>query len=499
MMEPAARRVALLRAELEAAEAELRVAKEAEVAKAASKQLPWLQEALDKQKEVANMLQEIGIWADQASDAGSTMCPTPSPTEPVPPPTVPGLKFLKPSAEPLPKVPMEVDDEVATVIFSDTTKVPSQTDGDSGPEEISDNETLTSRRSSCRTRSQKGANAKKKNAKRMEEFLRKKGLVPHHNTFDQKELALLRVQQATGKRGTEALETQAAVVEKQTADKDTTTTMRKCMEMPPDFNFDRPCDEEFTRQKALINAEAIKKGCCNICGGVAVYGPEDAHLRGGRHLTSLCVMAKLNQLMGAGRGGVDSRVYKAGLFVEANTPVQYTTVADYWGVHLNHFPRAAFQLAFSEGVKVKSRKSRPATLVSRSDILATNLCIVNYEGASTGVYDNSVDSRHMLCWPHSFPLSFPQRSQLWPLVLLSLKPEVQAEHQVIGGAGDDEFDPCSTGGELYMNMDDAEYYATHTPQDGWVDVDGKCVWAVCAYQATDSPPQAWPIRLRVNK
>jgi hypothetical protein len=83
---------------------------------------------------------------------------------------------------------------------------------------------------------------------------------------------------------------------------------------------------------------------------------------------------------------------------------------------------------------------------------------------------------------------------LWPILLLSLKAETAARHHIVATDvpdKDPDHEPCEIKGDVIVEANSCKQV------DGWDN--GRCMmWAVCAYQATDDPPSAWPIKLRVG-
>ena len=270
--------------------------------------------------------------------------------------------------------------------------------------------------------------------------------------------------------------------------------LRRWTAMPEDYDYAKPVGKEIEWHKKLINDACVIAGFCNLC-GTQVWDKTDTHFGGRRHQTALSVMGYLNVLCGMPSGGPAGRRYTEGLHVPANTSVDWLQITAYWGMHLEKFGKAAFEKSFRNGVYIKSRRSKPRELVPQCDILGASVTVVNYEGAGEGLYKG----KHRMLFPQSFPTSYPEPVQLWPIVLLSLKPEVALRHQVVAD-DDPEYDPCKTGGVVHVdtdNMDDMQYYATNPSKDGWVD--GKTqIWAVCAYQACDDPPTGWAIHLRID-
>lgn len=236
----------------------------------------------------------------------------------------------------------------------------------------------------------------------------------------------------------------------------------------------------------LIDKHCVDTNQCVMC-STQVWGSGDPHLGSKRHTMVRAIMAKLDLLMGAPAAGPGARCYGQGYRARKGL-FTYEEFEAYWGKQLPHFNRTVRSLTFDKGVMVKSCKSRPMVNVPADKIMAVSVSIVNYAGQGAGKYD----CPNKLKWLSVKPFACDPNDQYWPIVVLSFAKDVAEQHQVIfttdGGDGDGDFDPCQLG-ELEISEEDARELG-QTPQG---------VWAVCAYQACNSPPTAWPLRLQVQR
>jgi hypothetical protein len=252
-----------------------------------------------------------------------------------------------------------------------------------------------------------------------------------------------------------------------------------------------------------------------------VWEANSPHLNSKKHFRARTIMSHLDRLMGQPLKGPGARPYGEGTRFP-NGVFKYEEIQDFWGKDLLDFGRRAKRV-FSNGVMIKSKRSRPSVCVPPDAILGCSVGIVNYAGPSYGKYS----SANKLRWPHTSPHPVHPEEQFWPILLLFLEKSVSVKHSVIfdedkngvfsedeseksaggsgvvcersavpvsgpgtkekGGDDGDDFDPCNAG-VLEISEDDASALPD-TPNG---------VWAVCAYQATAAVPTAWPLKMRVS-
>lgn len=252
----------------------------------------------------------------------------------------------------------------------------------------------------------------------------------------------------------------------------------------PDW-YEGLSNEAFKFHERLINDWAVKTRRCVMC-QVDVWSPQDQHLNGRGHRLASWIMSRLDAQMGCPKNGPGTRIYTQGYKTEAHQEVDLHDLAGYWGSDILSWPSTVKQ-QLDQGIKIKMAKSKPTVEVPGAHIAATNLVFCNYEGAGQGKYSR----RHQMVHPHLLPCKFSESCMVWPLLIISFDEEFAASYSVPSVVADDDDgddDPCQIK-VLYADNENAEAISP----DGWRE---KSCWAICAYQACEIKPQAWPVLLR---
>lgn len=385
--------------------------------------------------------------------------------------------------------------EAATSIYSATTVVPSMADAESSGDdmETSVGTASSQRTSASRPSNHRGPARKMKKAQRSEQ----RALLRKGSSFVPSDVML-------AEKAEKRKDMDRAVSDAQKL-AEPSFSLRRFMDVPADFKVDARLSTEC--HKRVFTEAVTMLSYCHAC-NCPIWGGKDPHLGGRRHRIAMEVMTALNMLMGLPASGASARTYGQGLKIPRNTKCDWRDVVAYWGTGLEKFGLMCWAKTLEAGVLIKPSQKKGTLHIPREHIAGCSVVVVNYDGIHEGVYG----ARHSMMWPSSFPRSFEEDVQLWPLAIVSFKkgffidapfkkPEAEPHAKVAPpaqGPPEDPWDPCKTGvlvaGEKeYTELAEiGELTSMSTSSDGWRN---HGVWAICAYQATESPATAWPLRV----
>ena len=248
--------------------------------------------------------------------------------------------------------------------------------------------------------------------------------------------------------------------------------------------------------KAILEkVEEIRQRCrrpddfCQMCG---CWG-NDMHFVGKDHNARAFLNGHLNMLMGP-PGTALWRPANHGCKGDGTGLVTYESLVSFWGKDIETFPVKLINKIRDTGVAIKWSKNRPSKNEKR--VRAGQLCWVNYQ-AGTGKYSDQQVIHSM-----DLPVAVKKDTEIWPIVVLDFEPEAQEElgRILIHGTEPDPKDTEEPQSEppaeepQGMDIDGVPTEMEATP--GTLAIVGTDCWAVCAVQATEETPTAWPIELR---
>jgi len=263
---------------------------------------------------------------------------------------------------------------------------------------------------------------------------------------------------------------------------------------PGDPTFPKNPSKEISEK-----AEEISRRCrraddyCQMC---ECWG-NDMHFVGRDHNGKLFLNAHLNMLMGSPATAL-WRPANHGCKGDGTGYVTYESLISFWGKDIETFPVKLINKINDKGVLMKWSKNKPSKNEKR--VRAGQLCWVNYQ-AGTGKYSDQQVIHSM-----DLPVAVKKDTEIWPIVVLDFEPEAQKElgrtlihattepmesqqHQDHNQQNNQE-DHDGEG----MDVDGVPTEMEAT--EGTLAIVGTDCWAVCAVQATEDTPTAWPIELR---
>jgi hypothetical protein len=254
--------------------------------------------------------------------------------------------------------------------------------------------------------------------------------------------------------------------------------------------------------KAILEkVEEIRQRCrrsddyCLMCGCWA----NDMHFVGKDHNARAFLNGHLNMLMGP-PGTALWRPANHGCKGDGTGLVTYESLVSFWGKDIELFPVKLINKIRKTGVSIKWSKNRPSKNEKR--VRAGQLCWVNYQ-AGTGKYSDQQVIHSM-----ELPVAIKKGTEIWPIVVLDFEEEARNElgRTLIQGTEpkNSQEDPKDTdepaseppSGEPPQGMDIDSVPSEMEATPGTLAIVGTDCWAVCAVQAMDDEPTAWPIELR---
>jgi hypothetical protein len=244
------------------------------------------------------------------------------------------------------------------------------------PEEVSDNETETSRRSSTRHSSTKGPGRRKKDERRNHEFMLRKarelGMPEPIPKAEYRAASAARALQG-GVHGTVATSMYSHVVENAEVETPEQKLERLHFAISPDYRCE-PTLAMRVRQK--VQDEIARTAFCRLCGKHAGWGHQESQA----HMERVKELTALEELLGEFPEVRDlSSLAAKPLFTPHNRAPTKQEVGSHWGCMLR-FKVLAEQRARRTGFLHRGPKSRPQVHVAGSRVRSLTPAVVLYKG-----------------------------------------------------------------------------------------------------------------------